>query len=118
MIVQAAPLIQSLHLAVTQTLNVNVTLGTRGQMEPHARHAALARISLDRGLFVQAVPFIQYLQLEASKTPPASVMQGIQGKMQAIARSAVSINTKKAWDLQIVLPVQRIPSLQVAASQT
>jgi len=117
-IVQAAPLIQSLHLAVTQTLNVNVTLGTRGQMEPHARHAALARTSLDRGLFVQAVPFIQYLQLEASKTPPASVMQGIQGKMQAIARSAVSINTKKAWDLLIVLPVQRIPSLQVAASQT
>jgi len=49
-LVQAVPLHQYLNLAVLQTRLVSATLGTRGQMEEHARSVLAAVTNRDWGL--------------------------------------------------------------------
>jgi len=116
LIAQIVPQILSLQLAASQIPPVNVTLGTREEMEAHAHCAAKARINLVWVLLVQTVPRIQYLHLEAPQTPPVNVSVGTREKMEAHARSAVSTNTKLAWDLLFALIVFQTLSLQQAAS--
>jgi len=82
-----------LQLAVSLTLRVNVTLGSRGKMETHARCAV--SINTNQAwdwliaLFVHQIPS---QQLAAPQIPLVSATPG----MEARARSAVSTNTKLA----------------------
>ena len=94
--------------AASQTLLVNVTLGTRVSMEVHVHCAETARINLDWDLLVQAVLLLQYLQLAASQLLHVNVTLGTQEKMEAHARSAPPALTNLDWGLT----VHTVPKIQ------
>jgi len=84
------PLIQSLQLAASQTPYVNVTLGTRGKMEAHARCALSTNTKKNWGLLLalivhQTLP----LQLAALQTPSVNVTLGTRETMEAHALSVL-----------------------------
>jgi len=88
-------MVQSLQLVASQTPNVNVTLGTREQMEPHARSALSTNTKKAWGLL--PAPIVHQtlsLQLAVSLTLHVNVTLDTQEKMEKYARSAVSSNTK------------------------
>ena len=72
--VKFVPLLQYLQMAASQSLSVNVMLGTPEKMEARAHSVTQALIKIAWGQpLVQAVHLIQSLQLAAPKTPHVNV---------------------------------------------
>jgi len=116
LLVHVVRLTTPLHLAASISLNVDVMLDTRAEMELHVLRVTLPLIKLDLVCIrVHFVPLVQHLQMAASHPLPVNVTLGIQREMEGDVNSVTRTRTKQHWDLKVALVVRQILSLPLAA---
>jgi len=117
------------QLEASQTLPVNVTMGTREKVEAHApsalsthtKHAwglefaLIVLLTLSLQLAAQHLQLVNAMTILSRPSADARAKPGTQKTVEAYARRAVSTNTKQAWGLVFALIVHLTLSLQLAA---